>query len=51
MDNNCMFHACENGMPLKSQNVAAMNACAVKSWVKENLDGCKFEFTEFLDAC
>jgi hypothetical protein len=33
-----MFNACENGRPLKSQGVAAMNACAVKSSVKEDLD-------------
>jgi hypothetical protein len=34
-----MFNACENGRPLKSQGVAAMNACAVKSSVKEDIDG------------
>lgn len=42
MDSSCMFNACENGKPLKSQGVAAMNKCAVKSSVDENLDGCKF---------
>jgi len=41
MDNSCMFQACENGKPLKSQTVAQMNACAVKSTVNENIDGCK----------
>jgi hypothetical protein len=41
MDSNCMFQACENGKPLKSQGVAAMNQCAVKSSVNENIDGCK----------
>ena len=40
MDNGCMFNACENGRPLKSQGVAAMNACAVKSTVQEDIDGC-----------
>jgi hypothetical protein len=40
MDSNCMFQACENGKPLKSQSVAAMNKCAVKSAINENLDGC-----------
>jgi hypothetical protein len=42
MDSNCMFNACENGKPLKSQNVAAMNKCVVKPSTTENLDGCKF---------
>jgi hypothetical protein len=41
MDSSCMFTACENGNPLKSQNVASMNKCAVKSTVKEDIDGCK----------
>ena len=41
MDSSCMFNACENGHPLKSQSVAAMNACAVKSTVKEDIDGCE----------
>ena len=41
MDSNCMFQACENGKPLKSQAPAAMNKCAVKSSINENLDGCK----------
>jgi len=41
MDNGCMFQACENGRPLQSQSVAAMNACSVKSSVSENIDGCK----------
>ncbi|RYO17372.1 hypothetical protein AA0121_g5910 [Alternaria tenuissima] len=39
MDNSCMFQACENGRPLKSQNVQAMNKCQVKSAIKEDLDG------------
>lgn len=33
-----MFNACENGRPLKSQGVAAMNNCAVKNSINENLD-------------
>lgn len=39
MDNSCMFNACENGRPLKSQAVAPMNACTVKKMVNENIDG------------
>jgi hypothetical protein len=35
MDHSCMFNACENGRPLKSQNVAAMNRCTVKNFVNE----------------
>ena len=42
MDSNCMFQACENGRPLKSQSVAQMNKCTVKSAVKEDIDGCEF---------
>ncbi|EGZ73338.1 hypothetical protein NEUTE2DRAFT_61229 [Neurospora tetrasperma FGSC 2509] len=38
MDSSCMFNACENGRPLKSQNVQAMNKCAVKNMVNEDLD-------------
>jgi hypothetical protein len=41
MDNQCMFQACENGRPLKSQGVAQMNKCAVKNFAGENTDGCK----------
>ena len=41
MDSSCMFQACENGKPLKSQSVAQMNKCAVKSAIKEDVDGCK----------
>lgn len=41
MDSNCMFNACENGRPLKSQSVAQMNACTVKSQVVEDIDGCE----------
>ncbi|KAF2688113.1 hypothetical protein K458DRAFT_440823 [Lentithecium fluviatile CBS 122367] len=39
MNSSCMFNACENGKPLKSQSVAAMNACKAKDVVKENHDG------------
>ncbi|KAF2188814.1 hypothetical protein K469DRAFT_724217 [Zopfia rhizophila CBS 207.26] len=39
MDSSCMFTACENGKPLKSQAVAQMNKCAVKNSVIEDLDG------------
>lgn len=39
MDSKCMFNACENGNPLKSQNVAAMNKCVVKPSISENIDG------------
>ncbi|KAF5318232.1 hypothetical protein D9611_014746 [Ephemerocybe angulata] len=39
MDSNCMFQACENGNPLKSQSVAQMNACSVKALATDNLDG------------
>lgn len=42
MDSSCMFNACENGRPLKSQTVAEMNKCSVKNFVNEELDGCKF---------
>lgn len=42
MDSSCMFQGCENGRPLKSQGVAAMNRCQVKDMVGEELDGCKF---------
>lgn len=36
MDHSCMFNACENGRPLKSQNVAAMNRCTIKKIVNED---------------
>ncbi|SPO06213.1 uncharacterized protein DNG_08902 [Cephalotrichum gorgonifer] len=39
MDSNCMFQACENGNPLKSQGVAQMNACTVDTVVNEETDG------------
>ncbi|KAF9521307.1 hypothetical protein CPB83DRAFT_932329 [Crepidotus variabilis] len=39
MDSGCMFQACENGNPLKSQSVQAMNACSVSRMVNENIDG------------
>jgi hypothetical protein len=42
MDNSCMFQACENEKPLKSQDVAAVNKCVVKPSVNENIDGCKW---------
>ena len=38
MDSSCMFNACENGRPLKSQAVAAMNKCSVKQTVHEDID-------------
>lgn len=41
MDHSCMFNACENGRPLKSQGVAAMNACQVQDMVGEDTDGCE----------
>ena len=41
MDHSCMFQACENGKPLKSQSVADMNKCSVKDYVQESLDGCE----------
>lgn len=47
MDNSCMFQACENGRPLKSQNVQAMNQCKVKSTIAENIDGCKLFLISF----
>ncbi|KAB5517492.1 hypothetical protein GE09DRAFT_978905 [Coniochaeta sp. 2T2.1] len=49
MDSSCMFQACENGKPLKSQNVAAMNKCSIKTLVNENIDGC--EYTPFFNGC
>ncbi|KAF9521864.1 hypothetical protein CPB83DRAFT_865173 [Crepidotus variabilis] len=39
MDSSCMFQGCENGNPLKSQSVQAMNACGVSRMVNENIDG------------
>ncbi|KAK3320445.1 hypothetical protein B0T19DRAFT_373737, partial [Cercophora scortea] len=39
MDSSCMFNACENGKPLKSQVVSNMNKCAVKDFVGESIDG------------
>jgi hypothetical protein len=41
MDSPCMFQACENGRPLKSQNVAKMNKCAVEPFHKESIDNCR----------
>jgi hypothetical protein len=46
MDSSCMFQACENGRPLKSQSVAQMNKCSVKSQVNEDIDGCKLNCNE-----
>ncbi|KAF2464165.1 uncharacterized protein BDR25DRAFT_319431 [Lindgomyces ingoldianus] len=39
MNSSCMFTACENGKPLKSQSVAEMNKCSAKNVVNENIDG------------
>lgn len=39
MDSSCMFNACENGNPLKSQSVSAMNACKVQDMVGEDTEG------------
>lgn len=39
MNSSCMFNACENGKPLKSQSVAQMNACQAKKVVPESHDG------------
>lgn len=40
MDSGCFFNACENGRPLQSQGVAAMNRCQAKHVVtQDNLDG------------
>src|SRR3569833_70851 len=41
MDSNCMFQACENGKPLKSQTPAQMSKCTVKDFINEDVDGCK----------
>ena len=41
MDSSCMFNACENGKPLKSQATAQMNKCTVNDFVKEDIDSCK----------
>lgn len=39
MDSSCMFNACENGNPLKSQGTNEMNRCTVASSVQEPIDG------------
>ncbi|KAF2839218.1 hypothetical protein M501DRAFT_1016296 [Patellaria atrata CBS 101060] len=39
MDSGCMFQNCENNRPLRSQSVAQMNACSVKSFVNEDIEG------------
>ncbi|KAK0741464.1 hypothetical protein B0T18DRAFT_394053 [Schizothecium vesticola] len=38
MDHSCMFQACENGKPLKSQAVSAMNNCKIATTVHEDID-------------
>ena len=50
MDSNCMFNGCENGNPLQSQSVQAMNACAVKSQVDEDIDSCKSSISLLLHS-
>ena len=45
MDSSCMFNACENGRPLKSQGPAQMNKCTVPDMVKEDVNGCEFLFS------
>lgn len=42
MDSNCMFNACENGNPLRSQGVQEMNACTVPRMIEEPTEGCKY---------
>lgn len=42
MDSSCMFDACGNGAPLKTQSAAQMNACSIKKTVQEDVDGCEF---------
>jgi len=39
MDSSCMFDACGNGAPLKTQTAAQMNACSIKKTVQEDTDG------------
>jgi hypothetical protein len=41
MDSSCMFQACENGKPLKSQTPAEMNKCTVKPFINEDIDSCE----------
>jgi hypothetical protein len=41
MDHSCMFNACENGKPLKSQAVSAMNNCKIPNTVHEDIDSCE----------
>jgi len=50
MDSNRMFNGCENGNPLQSQSVQAMNACAVKSQVDEDIDSCKSSISLLLHS-
>jgi hypothetical protein len=42
METACMFDACVNGKPLKSQTAAQMNACSAKGFVGEQTGGCEF---------
>lgn len=52
MDSSCMFNACENGNPLKSQQPAQMNACTIKPTATDNIDGCELITILFiLKAC
>lgn len=44
MDSPCYV----NCPTLKTQSVSAMNKCAVKRTVDENIDGCKFAFSTLL---
>jgi hypothetical protein len=41
MNSSCMFEACGNGKPVKSQNAAALNKCPVKPTVTEPIEECK----------
>ncbi|KAG4441672.1 hypothetical protein IFR05_002879 [Cadophora sp. M221] len=51
MDSSCMFQACENRKPLKSQSVADMNKCFVKTLVKENIYGSERYYQEPKELC
>jgi hypothetical protein len=39
MDSTCMFQACGNGKPLKSQSAADLNKCSIKNTVTEETQG------------
>jgi hypothetical protein len=43
MNSSCMFQACGNGNPLKSQSPAQQNQCTIKSTVTEDTQGCEFK--------